>query len=180
MIEESGFYEVWCYIFIYIYIYMKEMTTPLQYSCLENSMGQGAWWVAVQGVARSQTWLKQWNTAHTHTHTYGLPWWLSSKESSCQCKRCGFNLWVKNIPVFLNGKSYRQRSQFIGSWRVGYHLTTKQRQSIHTHTHTHTRGNTKNISISCNWISDIKITIHIKQIILVHFQILQNIRKRCY
>ena len=29
--------------------------TPLQYSCLENPMGGGAWWAAVHGVANSQT-----------------------------------------------------------------------------------------------------------------------------
>ena len=29
--------------------------TPLQYSCLENPMGIGAWWVAVHGVAKSRT-----------------------------------------------------------------------------------------------------------------------------
>ena len=28
---------------------------PLQYSCLENSMGRGAWWVAVHGVVKSRT-----------------------------------------------------------------------------------------------------------------------------
>ena len=27
----------------------------LQYSCLENSMDRGAWWVIVHGVTRSQT-----------------------------------------------------------------------------------------------------------------------------
>ena len=27
---------------------------PLQYSCLENPMGRGAWWAAVHGVAKSQ------------------------------------------------------------------------------------------------------------------------------
>ena len=26
---------------------------PLQYSCLENSMDRGAWWVTVHGVAES-------------------------------------------------------------------------------------------------------------------------------
>ena len=30
---------------------------PLQYPCLKNSMGRGAWWVTVQRVAKSQTWL---------------------------------------------------------------------------------------------------------------------------
>ena len=29
--------------------------TPLRYSCLENPMGGGAWWAAVQGVAKSWT-----------------------------------------------------------------------------------------------------------------------------
>ena len=29
----------------------------LQYSCLENPMDGGAWWAAVHGVAKSQTWL---------------------------------------------------------------------------------------------------------------------------
>ena len=33
----------------------KAMTTPLQYSCLENPMDGGAWWAAVHGVAKSQT-----------------------------------------------------------------------------------------------------------------------------
>ena len=31
------------------------MATPLQYSCLENPHGQGAWWATAQGVAKSQT-----------------------------------------------------------------------------------------------------------------------------
>ena len=29
--------------------------TLLQYSCLENPMGRGAWWAAVHGVAESRT-----------------------------------------------------------------------------------------------------------------------------
>ena len=32
---------------------------PLQYSCLEDSMERGAWQATVQGVAKSQTRLKQ-------------------------------------------------------------------------------------------------------------------------
>ena len=44
----------------------------------------------------------------------GLPGWLSGKESACQCRRCGFDAWVKKIPwrrkwqhapIFLPGKS---------------------------------------------------------------------------
>ena len=40
---------------------------PLQYSCLENPVDRGTWWVAVRGVAESRTQLKQ----------------LSSSSSSC-------------------------------------------------------------------------------------------------
>jgi hypothetical protein len=37
--------------------------SPLQYSCLENSMERGAWWATVHVVAKSWTRL---GTAHTH------------------------------------------------------------------------------------------------------------------
>ena len=56
--------------------------TPLQYSCLENPMDGGAWWAAVHGVAKSQTWLSDFTfTFHFHalekemaTHSSVLPW----------------------------------------------------------------------------------------------------------
>jgi len=32
---------------------------PLQYSCLENPVGRGAWWAGVYGVAQSWIWLKR-------------------------------------------------------------------------------------------------------------------------
>ena len=38
---------------------------PVQYSCLGNPTGRGAWQAAVRGVAKSQTGL----STHTHTHT---------------------------------------------------------------------------------------------------------------
>ena len=49
---------------------------------------------------------------------FGLPGWLSGKESTCQCRRHGFNPWVRKIPwrrkwqtlVCLPGKSHEQRS----------------------------------------------------------------------
>ena len=36
---------------------------PLQYSCLENSMDRGAWWLPVHGVA-NRTLLSDWAHAH--------------------------------------------------------------------------------------------------------------------
>ena len=42
--------------------------TPLQYSCLENPMDEGAWWAAVHGVAKSRTRLSDFTfTFHFHT-----------------------------------------------------------------------------------------------------------------
>ena len=42
--------------------------TPLQYSCLENPMGRGAWWAAVHGVAEGQPRLSNFTfTFHFHT-----------------------------------------------------------------------------------------------------------------
>ena len=41
---------------------------PLQYSFLENSIDEGAWWTAVHGVTKSQTWLSL--HAHTHINTH--------------------------------------------------------------------------------------------------------------
>ena len=49
---------------------------------------------------------------------YSNDWWLSVKESACQCRRCGLNPWVRKIllsrkwqptSVFLPGKSHGQR-----------------------------------------------------------------------
>ena len=56
--------------------------TPLQYSCLENSMDRGAWRAAVHGVAESRTRLSDFTfTFHFHalekemaTHSSVLAW----------------------------------------------------------------------------------------------------------
>ena len=41
--------------------------TPLQYSCLENPMDEGAWWAAVHGVAKNQTRLSDFTFTFTHS-----------------------------------------------------------------------------------------------------------------
>ena len=55
---------------------------PLQYSCLETPMDRGAWWAAVEGVAKSRTRLSDFTfTFHVHalekemaTHSSILAW----------------------------------------------------------------------------------------------------------
>ena len=72
-------------------------------------------------------------------HHMGLHWWLSDKESTCQCRRHRFNPWVRKIPwrrkwqptqAVLPGKSHGQGSLVISSpgshRRVGHGLATKQ------------------------------------------------------
>ena len=68
----------------------------------------------------------------------GLPWWLSDKESACQCKRrrrCGVRKipWSRKwqpTPVFLSGESHAQRNLVghspWGRKRVGHDLAAKQ------------------------------------------------------
>ena len=69
-----------------------------------------------------------------------LPWWLSGKESTCQCRRHRFYLWSGKIPwrrkwqpapVFLPGEFHRQRDlECYSPWahRVRHNLATKQEQ----------------------------------------------------
>ena len=69
---------------------------PLCYVCLENSMDRGAWWAMIHGVTKSQTQLSD-----EHFHFQGFPWWVSGKESACQCRRHGFDPWSRKIPHAL-------------------------------------------------------------------------------
>ena len=75
-----------------------------------------------------------------HSPPLRLPRWLSGKQPACQCRRCGFDPWVRKIPwrrewqptpVFLSGKSHGQRSLAgCSPWgfkRVGHDWATKQR-----------------------------------------------------
>ena len=68
-------------------------------------------------------------------------WWLSDKESACQCRGLWFDPWVGKIlwrrkwqptPVYLPGESYGQRSLVRYSpWgykRFRHDLTTNQQQ----------------------------------------------------
>ena len=50
----------------------EENGTPLQYSCLENSMDGGAWWATAHSVAKSQTRLSDF--------TYLLTLYLKPRE----------------------------------------------------------------------------------------------------
>ena len=80
----------------------------------------------------------------------GLPRWFSGEEFACQCRRCGFNLWVGKIrwkrkwqptPVFLPGEFHVQRSLVVYLPRSHKELDTAEWACarVHTHTHTHSK-----------------------------------------
>ena len=71
-------------------------------------------------------------------------WWISGKESACQCRRCRrlrFHPWVGKIPwrkkwqpspVFMPGKSYRQRS--LGGYSPWDHKELDTTEGLSRHT----------------------------------------------
>ena len=72
----------------------------------------GVMCVNLQPITQETIWLRP-------SVLWGLPLWLSDKESTCQCRRRRFNPWVRKIPwsrkwqptpVFLPGKSHGRRS----------------------------------------------------------------------
>ena len=70
--------------------------TPLQYSCLENLIDGGVWWVAVPGVTKSRTQLSNFTlTFHFHalekemaTHSF-LPGESQGRGSLVGCRLWG-------------------------------------------------------------------------------------------
>ena len=69
---------------------------PLQCSCLENPRDGGAWWAAVYGVAQSRTRLKRLSSSSSSS---GLSRWLSGKKADSQCRRRGFDAWVRKVSL---------------------------------------------------------------------------------
>ena len=66
---------------------------PLQYSCLDNSRGRGAWWAIVHGVTKSLTWLSPHTHTHTHTHTH--------RHSTAYNQSFRHTRWLAGISVSL-------------------------------------------------------------------------------
>ena len=75
-----------------------------------------------------------WGTLLCSSGESGLPWWPSSKESTCQRRRQGFDPWSGKIPwrrkwqltpVFLPGKPMDR-----GAWWATVHGVTRVRCSL--------------------------------------------------
>ena len=60
----------------------------------------------------------------------GLPWWLNSKESTCQCKRHGSVTGAQRSPREENGNPLQHsclgHPTDRGTWRATVHEVTKE------------------------------------------------------
>ena len=83
------------YCTVLLYFAGEANGNPLQYSCLENPRGRGAWQTIVQRVVKSQTQLKQLSTHTTQTRLIMISsfnyliksnekWKTPKKQSECQ------------------------------------------------------------------------------------------------
>ena len=65
----------------------------------------------------------------TTTNVTGLPWWLIGKEPTCQCRRLGFNPWVRKIPWRRKQQPMQYsclgNSMDKGAWWATVHGVTK-------------------------------------------------------
>ena len=70
----------------------------------------------------------------TTANVTGLPWWLTGKEPTCQCRKLGFSPWVRKILW----RRKRQPMQYSclgnsmdkGAWWATVHGVTKSWQSL--------------------------------------------------
>ena len=69
----------------------------------------------------------------------GLPWWLSGKRSACQCRKLGFDPWVRS-PGVGNGYplqySCLENTMDTGAWRAEVHGVAKSRTRLSMPTRT--------------------------------------------
>ena len=109
---------------------------------------------------------------YLHIHTYGLPRWLSGKESAYRCKRTGCYPWVWKIPwrvewqptpVSLLGKSHGQKSLVSYSHGIAESDTTE-------HTHTHAYINTCKHVYVCIYVY---VCIHMCVCVYIYIYTLQ-------
>ena len=109
----------------------EEILDPLQYSCLENPMGGGAWWATVHGATKSQRRLSDFTLLIN-----GLPRWLSGKGSAHQAGDVGLIPGSGRSPGEGDGNLLQysclgnpmDRGGLVGYSPWGHDLVSKQQQ----------------------------------------------------
>ena len=99
-------------------------SNPLQYSCLENSMARGAWWVTVHGVAKSWTWL---SNRHFHFH-----WWRYTFSQSFTLKNSTTMNILKHAHPFARDPQYHLQTCSI---LLSPCLRPQEQAAWHLHCH---------------------------------------------
>ena len=88
---------------------------PLQYSCLDNLMDRGAWWVTVHGVVKSCTWLKR-----LSTHTFSFICFTIGQVPKYWCLLTPYVTWTEIESICFNSAF---QPCFTGLWSaLGRHL----------------------------------------------------------
>ena len=95
---------------LFTFLHWRRKWQPTPVFLPGESQGWGSLMAAVYGVTQSRTRLKWLSSSsipfqiivELHVHSsyvpFGLPWWLISKESACQCRRHGFDSQVRRSP----------------------------------------------------------------------------------
>ena len=113
---------------------------PLQYSCLENPMDRGAWWVTVHGVAKSRIWLSDQQGGITRGPWQGGAGWppptckTTDQDSilwkSPMWKRNG---WEQNQNWARKGKQRWCKQKVKKKWRRGIESGNFRKQVLIFH-----------------------------------------------
>ena len=90
-------------LWLFAFMHREGNGNPLQYSCLESPRDGGAWWAAVYGVTRSQTWLKRLSSNSSSIRQNGCVLY-SVKSKTCTNYKIMFRL--SNILIILKDHCY--------------------------------------------------------------------------
>ena len=125
--------------------YREGNGTPLQYSCLENTMDGGAWWAAVCGVTKSRTWLSNF------TSTFYFD--ALEEEMAAHSSVLGWRMPGTGEPGGLPS---------LGSHRVGHNWSdlaaAAAAAAAAIHTDCMCKWNTKQLQVKCQqWILNCEI-----------------------
>ena len=72
---------------------VKQRPTPSLYALPSNQWPDTCWFSSLDSHQNHPG-----KGGSTFKTALGLPWWLGGKESTCQCRRHGFNPWSRRIP----------------------------------------------------------------------------------
>ena len=106
---------------------IKFNAVELQYSCLENSMNRGAWWLQSMEL---QSWTRQSNWAHAHSKSKGLPGGSAVKNPLANAGDLGSIPGLGRFPGEGNGDPHQysclENHIERGAWRATFHGVTKE------------------------------------------------------